>query len=185
MEGRGTRLEVCGELGDFSILSDFGTCPLFLTLPTPKGENRPSFHDKIISIPAHGCCSPSREGAQSCPRGRGKDPVWHHPLSLHLREGEEHPVSPSRDPPGHLHPLPLAFFPFAPFPSHHPALQPLFPHLQTFCIPKKLLGEGEKKERKKNLRLAELSCKARLWRSAAKQPLIPSQHCSIAGQRHL
>lgn len=39
MEGRGIKLEVCGELGDFSILSDFGTCPLFLTLPTPKGGN--------------------------------------------------------------------------------------------------------------------------------------------------
>lgn len=36
MEGTRIKLEVCGELGDFSILSDFGTCPLFLTLLTPK-----------------------------------------------------------------------------------------------------------------------------------------------------
>lgn len=82
MEGRGIRLEVCGELGEFSILSDFGTCPLFLTLSTPKGGNPLSLPDKITSLPARGCCSPIREGAQLCPRGRSKDPICHHPLSL-------------------------------------------------------------------------------------------------------
>lgn len=120
---------------------------------------------------------PSGKGHRAAQGAEGKDPVWHHPLSLHLREGEEHPISPSRDSPGHLHPLPLAFFPFAPFPSHHPALQPLFPHLQTFCIPKKLLGEGEKKEKKSSFCRTELQSQAVEERSkAASHPQPALQH---------
>lgn len=172
MEGRGIRLEVCGELGDFSILSDFGTCPLLLTLPTPKGGSRLFFPDKIISLAARGCCSPIREGAQACSRGRGKDPICHHPLSLCLREGEEHP-SPQGSPPP---PLSWPSSPFLPSPHITQPFSPYFHTFRPFASLKKLPGEGGKQENS-SFRRAELQTLAVEERSrAASHPQPALQH---------
>lgn len=182
MEGTGIRLEVCGELGDFSILSDFGTCPLFLTLPTPKGGSRPSFPDKITSLPARGCCSPIKEGAQTYSRGEVK--ILSATTLCPSASGRKRstpslpPETLQGSPPPPLGLLPLSCLPLT-------SLSPLAP----ISTPSDRLHPEKnsrgKEKRKKILHLDELSCKPWLWRNAAKQPLIPSQHCSIAGQRHL
>lgn len=193
MEGRRIKLEKGGgggRAGGLQHPARLQDLPLVFNHFYSRGRKPAHFPDKTTFLPAWGCCPPPPvEGHRPAPRGRGKNPSCPHLLPLCFREDEEHPIPLPRDSPGHLHPFPLAFFPFTPSPSPHPALLPPLPHLQTFSSPKrkkKPTNFWPKGKREKNHSLRELNSKPWLWWSVANQPLlVPSQHCSIAGQKHL
>ena len=179
MEGRGIRLEKGGRAGGLQHPARLQDLPLVFN-PFYSTRRKPApFPDKTTSLPAWGCCPPQPvEGHRPAPRGRGKNPSCPHPLSLCLRESEEHPIPLPRDSPGHLHPLPLAFFPFTPCPSPHPALLPPFPHLRISFSPKKNFCRKGKRE--KIVHLGELNSKLWLWWSVANQPLSSSPASTAA-----
>lgn len=70
--GRRIRLEKVGrEQGDFSILPDFRTCLLSLTLSTPRGGNQPLSLTKPPPSLLGVAAAPSVEGhRQTCPKGQ-------------------------------------------------------------------------------------------------------------------
>lgn len=185
------------ELGDFSILPDFRTCPSSLTLSTPPGGN----HTLSLTKPP-----PSLLGVAAALSVEGHRPAQGKevkiPAALTLCPSASGRVrSTPFFPPGTLQgtsiPFPWPSSPLLhslqliqPFYRHFhiserlppPPPQPLPPKKKTTKQKTKLLGEGEKEENC-SFRGAE---QLWLWRSTANQLLLlPSQYCSIAGQRHL
>lgn len=156
-----------------SILLDFKTCPLPLTLSTPPGGKQ-TLSLKNLSVWNCCPCPPMSGGHRPAPKSRGENQFPS--LCPFLKEGEEHPDLPPRDSPGHLYPLPLAFFIFTPFPSLHPALLLQFTHLQTSFNPPRKLLEEVKKGKKRLFGGAQQQGMADSGTSASPRPQPALQH---------
>lgn len=185
MEGRGIRLEKGGgggEQGDFSILPDFRTCPLFLTISTPGEGNQPLSLTKPPSSLPGAAVPPQQWRGTDLPRGAEvKIPAA---LTFCPSASGRMKNTPFLSPgtlQGTSIPSPWPSSPSLP-PLHLILLPPL-PHLQTFSSPKKnqthkLLGEGEKGENH-SLRGAEQQALAVAERGepASPRPQPALQHC--------